>query len=396
MKQANNRSVLIGAAFLMATSAIGPGFLTQTTVFTQSLGASFGFVILTSIIIDIGVQLNIWRVIAVSEKRAQDIANMLLPGLGGFISLLIVFGGLAFNIGNVAGAGLGLQALLGMDVITGSILSAGIAIAIFLIKEAGKAMDRFAQLMGFVMIIAIIYIAISSAPPLAEAALQTFVPLKLDLVTILTLVGGTVGGYITFSGGHRLLDAGIKGTGAVRQVSRSAVMGISVASLVRIFLFLASLGVIGKGLVIDAENPTASVFQLAAGNIGYRLFGLVMFAAAVTSIIGSAYTSVSFIKSFSPRINQHENKVIIAFILISTVIFVLVGKPVSLLIVAGALNGIILPITLAVILLAAYKTRIVGTYKHPVWLAIFGLLVVGIMTYMSCSVLIGYLSGLIQ
>ncbi|MDR6784655.1 Mn2+/Fe2+ NRAMP family transporter [Pedobacter africanus] len=396
MKQANNRSVLIGAAFLMATSAIGPGFLTQTTVFTQSLGASFGFVILTSIIIDIGVQLNIWRVIAVSEKRAQDIANMLLPGLGGFISLLIVFGGLAFNIGNVAGAGLGLQALLGLDVITGAIVSAGIAIAIFLIKEAGRAMDRFAQLMGFVMIIAIIYIAISSAPPLAEAALRTFVPLKLDLVTIITLVGGTVGGYITFSGGHRLLDAGIKGTGAVRQVSRSAVMGISVASLVRVFLFLASLGVIGKGLAIDAENPTASVFQLAAGNIGYRLFGLVMFAAAVTSIIGSAYTSVSFIKSFSARINQHENKVIIAFILVSTLIFVLVGKPVSLLIVAGALNGIILPITLAVILLAAYKTRIVGAYKHPIWLTVFGLLVVGIMTYMSCSVLIGYLNGLIQ
>lgn len=396
MKQANNRTALIGAAFLMATSAIGPGFLTQTTVFTQSLGASFGFVILTSIIIDIGVQLNIWRVIAVSEKRAQDIANMLLPGLGGFISLLIVFGGLAFNIGNVAGAGLGLQALLGIDVITGSVVSAGIAIAIFLIKEAGRAMDRFAQLMGFIMIIAIIYIAISSAPPFAEAAVRTFVPLKLDLVTIITLVGGTVGGYITFSGGHRLLDAGIKGTGAIQQVSRSAVMGISVASLVRIFLFLASLGVISKGLAINEGNPTASVFQLAAGDIGYRLFGLVMFAAAVTSIIGSAYTSVSFIKSFSAKIDRNENRVIIAFILISTLVFVLVGKPVSLLIVAGALNGFILPITLAVILLAAYKTRIVGAYRHPVWLTIFGLLVVGIMTYMSGSVLITYLMGLIQ
>ena len=30
----SNWSVLLGAAFLMATSAIGPGFLTQTTVFT--------------------------------------------------------------------------------------------------------------------------------------------------------------------------------------------------------------------------------------------------------------------------------------------------------------------------------------------------------------------------
>ncbi|HEX9108611.1 MAG TPA: hypothetical protein VF832_15310, partial [Longimicrobiales bacterium] len=56
------RSALLGAAFLMATSAIGPGFLTQTAVFTAQLAASFGFVILASIVLDIGAQLNIWRI----------------------------------------------------------------------------------------------------------------------------------------------------------------------------------------------------------------------------------------------------------------------------------------------------------------------------------------------
>jgi Mn2+/Fe2+ NRAMP family transporter len=383
-----NWSILTGAAFLMATSAIGPGFLTQTTVFTQSLGASFGFVILTSILIDIGVQLNIWRVIAVSEKRAQDIANLLLPGLGGFISFLIVLGGLAFNIGNIAGAGLGLNALLGIPVMTGAIISAVLAIAVFLIKEAGKAMDRFAQLMGFVMIIVIVYIAFTSAPPVGEAALRTIAPSKIDLMTIITLVGGTVGGYITFSGGHRLLDAGIKGKAVLPEVNTSAVMGISVAAMVRVFLFLASLGVISKGLLINADNPTASVFQLAAGNSGYKLFGLVMFAAAITSVIGSAFTSVSFIKSFSQKIRDHENRVIIGFILVSAAIFVGIGKPVTLLIIAGALNGFILPVTLATILFAAYKVRIVGDYKHPLWLTIFGAVVVFIMTYMSINVII--------
>lgn len=393
MKVIKNRSVLIGAAFLMATSAVGPGFLTQTTFFTQSLGASFGFVILVSIIIDIGVQLNIWRVIAVSEKRAQDIANMLLPGLGGFISFLIVLGGLAFNIGNIAGAGLGLQALLGISVMNGAIISAALAVAIFMVREAGKAMDRFAQLMGFVMIIVIIYIAITSAPPIGEAAIRTVLPLNIDFVSIVTLVGGTVGGYITFAGGHRLLDAGVKGKEALPSVNTSAVMGISVASLVRIFLFLASLGVISQGLAIDSANPTAAVFQLAAGNLGYRLFGLVMFSAAVTSVIGSAYTSVSFIKSFSPKIRDHERMVIIAFIVISTLIFVGIGKPVKLLILAGVLNGFILPVTLATILFAAYKTKIVGDYKHPVWLTVFGALVVLIVGFMSVKVLYDMVFG---
>ncbi|MCC6781840.1 MAG: hypothetical protein IT457_03270, partial [Planctomycetes bacterium] len=56
--RAGLKSALIGASFLMATSAIGPGFLTQTAVFTEQLGPSFGFAILLSIVIDLVAQLN--------------------------------------------------------------------------------------------------------------------------------------------------------------------------------------------------------------------------------------------------------------------------------------------------------------------------------------------------
>ena len=102
-------SAILGAAFLMATSAIGPGFLNNTSAFTQQLLTSFGFVILISILIDIGAQLNIWRIITVSENRAQDLSNKLFPGLGLFLAALVAFGGLAFNVGNIAGCGLGLK-----------------------------------------------------------------------------------------------------------------------------------------------------------------------------------------------------------------------------------------------------------------------------------------------
>lgn len=132
----------------------------QTATFTQSLLASFGFVILLSILLDIGVQLNIWRIIAVSKKKAQDIANEVLPGAGYFLAVLIVMGGLAFNIGNIGGAGLGLNILTGMPVEVGAIVSGIIAVGIFLSKEVGKVMDRFAQLMGFIMIALMIYVTV--------------------------------------------------------------------------------------------------------------------------------------------------------------------------------------------------------------------------------------------
>src|SRR5688500_4052651 len=135
----------------MATSAIGPGFITQTTVFTEQLLTSFGFVILVSILLDIVVQLNIWRVIAVSCSYAQNLANELLPGLGYVLSFFVVTGGLAFNIGNIGGSGLGINVITVVDVKTGAVISAAIAILIFWFKDAGRAMDIFAKLLGFVM-----------------------------------------------------------------------------------------------------------------------------------------------------------------------------------------------------------------------------------------------------
>lgn len=375
--------MILGAAFLMATSAIGPGFLTQTSLFTSELLTSFGFIILISVLLDIGAQLNIWRVISISGQRAQDISNKLLPGLGFFLAGLIAFGGLVFNIGNIAGTGLGLNVLTGLDVKTGALISAVIALGIFWSKQAGSLIDVFVRVLGLLMIGLTLYIAFISHPPLGEALYRTVWPEKIDMMKIVTLVGGTVGGYISFAGAHRLLDAGIHGKEQLREVTKSSVSGILITSLMRYILFLAALGVVWQGVKLSAGNPAASVFQSAAGELGYRFFGIVMWSAAITSVVGASYTSVSFWKTLSPYVQRHEKWVTSLFILFSTGIFLLVGQPVKLLVLAGAVNGFILPIALAVILIAARKQRLVGDYKHSLLLQIIGWMVVLAMSYMG-------------
>jgi Mn2+/Fe2+ NRAMP family transporter len=376
-------SELLGAAFLMATSAVGPGFLNNTTVFTQKLLASFGFVILLSVILDIFAQVNIWRIITVSGKRAQDISNQTFKGSGYLLAILIGLGGLAFNIGNIAGCGLGLNVLTGWNLSICVIISAIFSIAIFLFKEAGKALDAFTKILGFVMIALIIYVCYVANPPMFEAATRTILPIQIDALATVALVGGTVGGYITFAGAHRLLDAGIAGEENLPQVNRSATTGILITALIRFLLFLASLGVIVAGGQIDAKNPSASVFQNAAGEIGYKIFGVVMFCAAITSVVGAAYTSVSFLRSLHQQIENYQRFVIVGFIIVSTLIFLLVGQPVKVLVLAGILNGFILPIALSLILLASNKKIIIGDYKHPIWMQVCGWIVVIVMAGLS-------------
>ena len=395
-------SALIGAAFLMATSAIGPGFLTQTGQFTGNLKGSFGFVILVSVILAAIVQLNVWRVLCVSGMRGQDVANKVLPGLGYVIAFLIVAGGLVFNIGNVGGGALGFNTLLGIPTTYGCFLAGAIAICVFLYKNALDAMDTLTKILGGIMIIVIFVVILIVKPPVGMAVKETFAPTApMDSIfpAILTLLGGTVGGYITFAGAHRLIDAGITKEENLKEINKSSVMGIGIATIVRILLFLAILGVVveaatSPATTLDASNPAADAFLQGAGQIGYRFFGLVLLCAAVTSIIGCAYTSVSFLKTFSKTIANNEKWFIVGFIALSTVVMALIGQPATLLVLAGALNGLILPITLGVCLIASQKKSIMGeNYKHPIVLLILGIIVVVISAYLGITSL-GKLSAL--
>ncbi len=397
LKQFKRRGVgiggsVLGAAFLMANSSIGPGFLTQTTVFTQQLLTSFGFVIFISVILDIGAQLNTWRILTVSEMRAQYLANKLLPGFGFFLTLLVIIGGFAFNIGNIAGCGLGLNVLFGWSFEKGAIISCIVALILFWSKEIGKMLDGFTKILGTLKIALTLFIAYAAKPPIMQVIHHTVIPEKISMAAIITIVGGTVGGYITFSGAHRLLDAGIKGRENIHNVNKSALSGIVISTIMRFVLFLAVVGVVTKNIVLDANNPAATVFQFAAGNFGYKIFGIILWSAAISSVVGAAYTSVSFFKTFHPVFQNNERWCISIFIIISTIIFVFIGKPKELLLFAGALNGLILPIALAIILLAATKKSLMKNYQHPIWMQVAGWMVVLIMGWMSMYTFIDWVS----
>lgn len=366
---ASSRGAVLGAMFLMATSAIGPGFITQTTTFTARLGAAFAFAVLVSILVDVAVQLNVWRVIGVSGQRAHELGNRVLPGVGYALAVLVVVGGLVFNIGNVGGTGLGVNAMLGLDAKIGGAVSALLAIAIFLSKRAGVALDRIVVVLGAVMILMTAYVAVVSGPPVGDALRQTVLPDQVDFLVITTLIGGTVGGYITYAGAHRLLDSGLTGPEHVGAISRSSIVGIVVTGLMRVLLFLAVLGVVAGGAALAQDNPAASAFEAAAGQVGLRVFGIILWAASITSVIGAAYTSVSFLTSTSTS-PRRRNWFTVAFIALSATIYLLIGTaPVTLLVFAGAFNGLILPIGFTVVLWVAWRRRdLLGGYRYPAWL----------------------------
>ena len=386
-------SVLFGAAFLMATSAIGPGFLTQTSKFTAQYGAPLIMIILVAILMDVTAQMNIWSIIGVSGMRAQDIANKLLPGLGIFLAVIVAMGGLAFNVGNVGGVALGFNAMIGLPEKVGAVVAGCLGIIIFLNKNAKTIMDKVATVLAAVILITVLVVAVISKPPMGEVGkgLVSFGEFPTMFVALTTLLGGSCGGYIPFSGAHRLVDAGVTGADNFR---RSVTQGVLTSGIVRILLFLAVLGTCGLAAgnaaqIIDASNPAAEAFKLAAGDLGYRLFGLCLFSAGVSSVVGAAFTSVSFLKTLHPVIMKYEKWFVVGFIAFSTLMMVIVGNAAQLLIIAGAVNGLILPISLTCMLAASRSKRIVGDYQHPMWLTILGVVVILISAFVGAQAVPG-------
>ena len=200
---------------------------------------------------------------------------------------------------------------------------------------------------------------------------RTVAPIEVDWLVITTLVGGTVGGFITYAGAHRMLDSGLTGPDHIDSVTKSSTTGILLTGVMRFLLFLAVLGVVAGGVVLSQEgNPMAQVFQAAAGDIGQRLFGLILWSAAVSSMIGCSYTSASFLVSKDSSRRELQNRITIALLILSGILVAILGTaPTNLIVFAGAFNGLVLPLGFTMMMyVAAFRQDLLGGYKYPKWL----------------------------
>ena len=300
----------------------------------------------------------------------------MIPGVGHLISAFIVLGGIAFNIGNIGGAGLAMNVIFGIPPVIGSLIAAVLIIGIFLLRNAKGVMDSVMQVLGLVMLCMIGYAMLQSSPPLLEAVNRSFNPDDplILLLPIVTLVGGTVGGYISFSGGHRLVEAGITGVENVRLVTRAAVTGIATTGVVRICLFWPRSGR-QPGLSLDPSNPAASVFSHSMGTVGLQ--DLRRGTAGRLGVIGDRrrlhqrHLHVLVARQHpppQPAYGDRLHRLLDAHLQPGRTAGEGSGG-------GGHAECPVLPLALGCVLLASRKPAIVGDrYRHPTWMLVFGLL----------------------
>jgi Mn2+/Fe2+ NRAMP family transporter len=159
----------------------------------------------------------------------------------------------------------------------------------------------------------------------------------------------------------------------------------------RYVLFLAILGVVASGVTLDlttsAANPAGQAFGAALGEAGIRIFGAIFWAAAISSVIGAAYTSATFLSTFNRRLASGWplQLATVAFIVVSLIVYLSIGTaPAAILVFVGGFNGLILPIGLTVFMyIGWFRPDLLGAKAYPKVLLIAGSLATALTWYMG-------------
>ncbi len=349
---------IIPAAF------IGPGTVTTCA----SAGALFGFSLLWALtfstIATVVLQEASARVTVVSGRNLAQAIRARWQGQA--VSLLVlllvvgavVVGNAAYEAGNVLGASAGAGLGAGIAPRTAT---AVIGAAVFAILWIGspRAIATLLSITVAVMGIAFLVTAVLLAPPVGEVLRGSVVPAfpAGSGLLVLGLIGTTVVPYNLF------LGSGIAAGQKMSEIRFGLVVAVVLGGLI-------SMGILVAGVGLEGEFSYEAVAAMLSGRLGGwagPLFAWGLFAAgfssAATAPLAAAVTARGLFEDGSGRWAERgwRYRAVWMGVLLVGVGFGMAGvRPIPAIILAQALNGVVLPFAAVFLLLVVNDRALMG------------------------------------
>ena len=295
--------------------------------------------------------------------------------------IAVALGCAAYQAGNILGAVSGLSlltadfAFLSPQVLT---LLVGTACVLLLWQGSTRLIANFMGLIVFLMGIAFAYVAAGTSPAATHLLTALVVPtLPTDsLVLVIGLIGTTIVPYNLF------LGSGIGQTQSLSEMRWGIVLAVLIGGLISMAILLSGTLVTGEfSFVMVADTLAARL-----GNWAGALFGFGLFAAGFTSALTAPLAAAITAKSLLGwQENSGAYRAVWLVVMAVGLTFGLLGvKPVPIIILAQAANGLLLPIVTIFLLIAVNnKTLLPAPYRNRLWQNIALLLVVGVTAFLG-------------
>ncbi len=348
----------IGPGFIVAAAFVGPGTITTCTL----TGASFGISLLWVLVFATGATVLLQemsgRLGLVTGKGVAEVLAELAPPWGRALAwltgLAVVLGVVAFEAGNLSGAGIGLAAVTGVDE---TALSVAVAILAGALLYFGRyrLLERLLVVCVAAMGLVFLMTAVLVAPDwrsLLSGLILPSIPAGSPL-TILALIGTTVVPYNLFLYASTV-RARWQSVAELGEVRRDLVLAVSIGGAISVAIVVTAASAMGDGEISSASDmarqlePLLGPWARTAFGLGIALAGI---SSAITAPLAAAYILSGLIQQKGDLTEPIARLAAVGCVLFGAVLVLTGTRPVQLILFAQAANGLILPVVGVVLLI---------------------------------------------
>ena len=364
----------IGPGALVAAAFVGPGTVTVCTL----AGAGFGYTLLWALVFATLATIVFQEMAGRLGAAARSgLGQALRRSLGSsawrwplyaLIVVALYAGNAAYEAGNLSGAALGAEAILGTGVtFEAAVVAITLLAAVALVGGSYRQLERL--LIGLVALMAVAFVGTFAVtrPDFVAMLRGLLVPRIPDggLVMVLALIGTTVVPYNLFlhASAAKTRWAGADDLAAVRT---DTAVSVGVGGLVSIFIVAtASASLFAQGLAVSNAAEMAVQLEPLFGPVAKYLLGTGLLAAGFSSALTAPLATAFAITELAGASGPFVFRSIALSVLLIGCVFALSGvQPITIILSAQFANGLLLPIVAAFLLYAMNDRRLLGAHVN--------------------------------
>ena len=398
----------IGPGSVVAAAFIGPGTITMCSIAGTKFGFDLLWALLFSLIITTILQLMAAKIGLITQNSLSmnlisSFKNRYLKFFSIFLILsAILIGNTAYEAGNISGAILGVESLLGYSNYTFFDTSINISALIvgfiafgILFYGNSKIIQRILILLVLVMSVAFLFSAILVSPNLKDLIYGLLVP-KIpegSLLTIIGLIGTTVVPYNIFLHATLVKDKW-NDFNEYRYVKIDTILAVILGGIISISVIITAAAL--PDLDISAASDLAKGIKPLFGDFSEIIISIGLFSAGLTSAI-TAPLAAAYVTNNCLSLSLDTKSIGFRFIWFSVlstgVLFSSLNfKSIEIIKFAQIANGILLPFVAFFLLWLANKKDLLKDFvnnKFENAVAYFTLLIVIILGLKSITTVLG-------
>lgn len=382
----------IGPGAIITASFIGPGTVTTAT----RAGASFGYALLWAVIFSILTTIILQEMAArlgiISRKglgeaiRDQFATPIIKFGVMWFVMISIGVGCAAYMNGDLTGASIGLSTLTGWPVkLIGPIVA--LIILFFGLRGSYKLIELMMITLVGIMSFTFILTMIVAKPNIGEmfsGALLPSVPTGSALL-IIALIGTTVVPYNLFIHSATVQEKWNQPS-HLRESRWDIYVSIGIGGLITAAILTTSATVI-RGLDVNSVADLSMQLEPTLGTWAKAFTAVGIFAAGLSSAaatpLGAALTISSVMKWEGGMKNPKYKIVFAATVILGVISFLFEFEPMDVILFAQALNGILLPGIVILLLIIMNNKKVLGEHVNTLWKNVVGIIVAFVCTFLG-------------